>query len=80
MAYTERVVGTIRREALDPFIIISRKQVRKIVNEYVNYYNRQRPRQGIIKIPVGEIYSSTGIIKKERILDGQHHNYYRSSA
>ena len=38
-AFTERVVGSIRREALDHFLLLSERQVLKIVKEYVDYYN-----------------------------------------
>ena len=79
-AYVERLNGTIRREALDHFLLFSEKQVQKIIKEYVNYYNHLRPHQGINKIPNGEINQTSGIIKKERILGGLHHHYYRSSA
>jgi putative transposase len=79
-AFVERLNGTIRREALDHFLLFSKKQVMKIVKEYVDYYNHQRPHQGLNKIPAGEIYPTTGIIKRERILGGLHHQYYRSSA
>lgn len=79
-AYVERLNGTIRREALDHFLLFSEKQVRQIIKEYVKYYNHQRPHQGINKIPVGIIDSTTGIIKKEKTLGGLHHHYYRSSA
>jgi transposase InsO family protein len=79
-AYVERVNGTIRREALDHFLLFSEKQVRKIIQSYVNYYNLQRPHQDINKIPAGIIASATGIIQKEQILGGLHHHYYRSSA
>ena len=79
-AYTERVIGSIRRKALDHFLLFSEKQVRKIVKNYVEYYNHLRPHQGINKIPDGEMNSTTGIIKQEQILGGLHHHYYRSSA
>ena len=79
-AYVERLNSTIRREALDHFLLFSEKQVRKIIKEYVEYYNYQRPHQGIDGIPDGKITSTTGKIKKERILGGLHHHYYRSSA
>ena len=49
--YVERVIGTIRREALNHFLLISEKQVRNIINNYVNYYNHFRPHQGIGRIP-----------------------------
>jgi hypothetical protein len=69
-AFVERLNGTIRREALDHFLLFSEKQIRKIVQSYVNYYNfvvlvrlifgidqnnHQRPHQGIGRIPSGEI-------------------------
>ena len=75
-----RVIGSIRREALDHFLLFSEKQVQNIIREYVHYHNHQRPHQGINKIPDGKIVSNTGIIKKERVLGGFHHHYYRSSA
>lgn len=79
-AYVERLNGTIRREALDHFLLFSEKQVRKIVSEFVEYYNNQRMHQGINKIPDADIVESTGVIKKAQILFGLHHHYYRSSA
>jgi putative transposase len=79
-AFVERLNGSIRREAFDHFLLFSEKQVRKIIQSYVKYYNRQRPHQGINGIPAEERYSSTGIIKKDQILGGLHHHYYRSSA
>jgi transposase InsO family protein len=78
--YVERVNGTIRREALNHFLLFSEKQVRKIVKEYVAYYNHLRPHQGINKIPEAELKSTTGLIKKVPIIGGLHHHYYRSSA
>ena len=63
-AFVERLNGTIRREALDHFLLFSKKQVQKIIKEYVEYYNYQRPHQGINSIPAGENTSTTGKIKK----------------
>ncbi len=94
-AYTERVIGTIRREAFDHFLLFTEKQVRNIIRQYVEYYNfvvlvglilgidqnnHQRPHQGINKIPVEKKVLSSGNIQKDQILGGLHHNYYRSSA
>ncbi len=79
-AYTERVNGTIRREALDHFLLISEKQVRKIIMEYIDYYNHQRPHQGVGRIPDPNQLSGFGNIRKDPVLGGLHHNYYRSSA
>jgi transposase len=79
-AYAERLVGTVRREALDHFLLFSAKQVRKIVSEFVTYYNNQRMHQGVDRIPDAEIVECTGSIKKLPVLSGLHHHYYRSSA
>jgi len=79
-AFVERLNGTIRREALDHFLLLSKKQVRNIISEFVVYYNTQRIHQGINKIPNAEIQERSGAIKKMKILSGLHHHYYRSSA
>jgi len=79
-AYVERAIGTIRREALDHFLLISERQIRNVVSEYVDYYNRHRPHQGIAGIPAGSKTAGDGKIVKLPILSGLHHHYYRSSA
>jgi len=79
-AHVERVIGTIRREALDHFLLFSEKQIGKIVKEFVRYYNNFRSHQGIGRIPNGDIPVGSGSIRKESILSGTHHHYYRSSA
>jgi putative transposase len=79
-AYAERFVRSIRQEALDHFILISEKQIKKIVEEYVNYYNKYRPHQGIGDIPDKCLISGSGNIQYDDVLFGLHHHYYRSSA
>ena len=79
-AFVERLNGTIRREVLDHFLLFSEKQVKKIIAEFITYYNNQRIHQGICKIPDAEFQQSSGAIKIMSILSGLHHHYYRSSA
>ena len=79
-AHVEWVIGTIRREALDHFLMISEKQVKNIIKNYIHYYNHFRPHQGIKRIPDEISENGTGVIKKKEILSGLHHSYYRSSA
>lgn len=79
-AFTERVIGTIRREALDHFLLFSEIQVCKIIRDYIEYYNHIRPHQGIDTIPSGNQIPGSGNIQKDQILGGLQHNYYRSSA
>ncbi len=78
--YVERLIGSVRREALDHFLLFSEKQVTRIISEYVNYYNTLRPHQGVKHIPEGGSIPVVGRLKKKSILWSLHHHYYRSSA
>ena len=79
-AYAERFVRSIRQEALDNFILFSGRQVKKIVDEYVNYYNKYRHHQGIDDIPDKYVNAISGRVVWDEVLFGLHHHYYRSSA
>jgi len=46
-SFCERFIGSLRRECLDHMLILHRKQLHQIVQEYVHYYNGCRPHQGI---------------------------------
>ena len=79
-AFAERLNGTIKREAFAYFLLISEKQVRNIVSEFVEDYNIQRMSQEIDKIPDAETQEKSGVIRKKQILGGLFHHCYRSSA
>jgi hypothetical protein len=49
--HVERFNRTLREEALDHFIFLSADHVRRVVAEYVRYYNGARPSQAIHGIP-----------------------------
>ena len=69
----ERLIGSIRREAQDHFLLFSEKQVRKITAAYVDYYNHFRPHQGIGKIPHGDRGGAAylaGIAFRRRVAKG----------
>jgi len=78
--YVERLIGSVRRKALDHFLLFSEKQVTRIISEYVNYFNTLRPHQGIHSIPECGNNSPIGKIQKKSVLWDLHHHYYRSSA
>ena len=78
--FVERLNGSIRREALDNFFLFSEKQIRKIIKTYVHYYNQKRPHPRLGRIPDSNHVPGVGKIKKEPVLGGLHHSYYRSSA
>ena len=42
-AFCERVIGTIRRECLDWMILLNEAHLRRVLREWVTYYNRGRP-------------------------------------
>jgi len=46
-AHCERLIGTIRRECLDYLIPLSQNHLRRILDEYVAWYNHHRPHEGL---------------------------------
>ena len=46
-AIAERLVGTIRRECLDRFLIFGRRHLEQVLAEYVTHYNEHRPHRGL---------------------------------
>ena len=80
-AYAERFVRSVRTECLDWMIVFNQTQLRNIMKEYVKYYNSMRPHQGLGRVPDGnQSERKTGRIRKERMLFGLHHRYYRETA
>jgi putative transposase len=80
-ALAERFVGSIRREALDHYLLINEKQIEKILREYIEYYNTKRPHQGLDqRIPLGYKPQVRGRIYKVPILSGLCYHYIRRAA
>jgi hypothetical protein len=46
-ALCERFLGTVRRECLDHLLIFSGVHARRVIREYVTFFNHRRPHQGI---------------------------------
>src|SRR5262245_44740772 len=42
-AVAERLVGTLRRECLDPLVIVNEAHLRAVLTEFLRYYNTERP-------------------------------------
>ncbi len=80
-AVCERYIGSMKRECLDHTLIFHRNHLSRIVKEYVDYYNRSRPHQGIgQRIPArfGESNpAQSGRIIATPVLGGLHHDYSR---
>jgi putative transposase len=50
-SYAERFVGTVRRECLDWILIISRRQLERVLGVYVDHYNSHRPHRSLGLVP-----------------------------
>jgi transposase InsO family protein len=81
-AYAERWVRTVREECLDHLLIVGEAHLRRVLLEYVNYYNYRRPHQGIEQqcpIPI-EHGLKEGPVKCRDVLGGIIHDYHREAA
>jgi transposase InsO family protein len=52
-AHCERVIGTIRREALDHVLIVNQAHARQVRATYVRHYNEHRPHRVRNQLPPG---------------------------
>ncbi|MBU0476160.1 MAG: transposase [Bacteroidetes bacterium] len=78
--YVERVIGTIRRECLDHFIVFNETHLREILKEYFYYYNKFRTHLGLDKdTPENGPIEPYGEIKSIPVLNGLHNIYFRES-
>ncbi len=79
-AVCERFLGSVRRECLDHILVFGESHLHRVTGEYVAYFNRARPHQGIEQqIPEGspavpERPKKTKIISFP-VLSGLHHDY-----
>ena len=80
-AICERFLGSVRRECLDFFLILSERHLRKTMKQYQVYFNHARPHQGIDqRIPCSSEQpqqQNMGTITSHPILGGLHHDYRR---
>jgi transposase InsO family protein len=79
-ALAERVIGTIRRECLDHLIAVNERHLRRVLREYVAYYNAERPHRSLaLSPPAGPRplppSSARDRIDAEPVLGGLHHVY-----
>ncbi len=50
-AICERVIGTLRRECTDHFLILGTRHLHRILDEYVSHYNHHRPHRSLAQEP-----------------------------
>lgn len=80
----ERFLGSVRRECLDHVLILSERHLHRVISEYVAYFNRARPHQGIgqrIPDPPEDILTADREVPSRivgyPVLGGLHHDYRR---
>jgi len=81
--YVERLVGSIRRECLDRVIVFHERQLRQILESYLEYYHQLRPHRSLshdspIPRPV-EPPDRGNVIELPQV-GGLHHQYLRRAA
>ncbi len=81
-AFAERWIRSVREECLDQLLIVSEGHLRRVLREYVAYFNEARPHQGInqqcpVRAPSPPV---SGHIQRRDVLGGIIHDYYREAA
>jgi len=84
-AVCERFLGSVRRECLDHFFIFQEKQLHRLLNAYVLYFNQARPHQGLEQQIPDLFMFSTSLANQTNkvcaipVLGGLHHDYQRAA-
>jgi hypothetical protein len=81
-AFAERWVRSVREECLDKVIILNEGHLRRVVHEYVTYYNTRRPHQGLEQDSPASMFpaSQEGTVRYRNVLGGIIRDYYREAA
>jgi hypothetical protein len=79
--YAERLIGSIRRDCLNHFVILNAKHLKRTLASYFGYYHGSRTHLGLDKqCPFPRQASGTGSIIAIPQLGGLHHRYERVEA
>jgi len=75
----ERVVGSVRHELLDHVVVLNEDHIRRLLREYVDYYNDERVHTSLQDAPVGRPVESrpsdhAKVVGSPRV-GGLHHRY-----
>ena len=85
-AFCERLIGTIRRECLDWWIVLNERHLRVVLREWVVHYNHGRPHASLgpsipaappeqLARPNGHHIAASQRVIAAPILAGLHHEY-----
>jgi transposase len=85
-AFAERWVHTVRSECLDWLLIVSQRQLERVLRTYVDHYNRQRPHRALglqAPDPPGQLVPRSGAtpaqVRRRDRLGGLLHEYERAA-
>ena len=80
-AFAERWVRTAREDCLDHLLVFSRRQLEKVLCQYLRHYNQARPHRGLqlaVPKPCPE-HGHGGTVRRKDVLGGVIHEYQRAA-
>lgn len=81
--YCERVIGSIRRDALDQVIVLNERHLRRVLRSYVDYSHHWRTHLSLeMDAPESRAVQppELGPVRKRPEVGGLHHHYDRIAA
>jgi len=84
-ATCERFLGSVRRECLDHVLVLGEAHLRRVLREYVAYFNQDRPHQGLRQHILSDAAAppvhagGVGNVRAFPVLGGLHHAYQRAA-
>ena len=76
--FAERLIGSIRRECVDHFVVLGEAHLRRTLKSYARYYNETRTHLALDKdAPLSRTVKRAGRILCRPVLGGLHHQYVR---
>jgi transposase InsO family protein len=77
--YSERLIGSLRRDCLDHVVVFGERHLRHLLNSYQKYYNEARTHLSLHKdAPMPRAVQTVGRTLAMPVLGGLHHQYFRA--
>jgi transposase InsO family protein len=81
--FSERLIGSIRRECLNHVLVLGERHLRRILTRYFAYYSQARTHLALDKDAPGprpiELPAAGNIVQRPEV-GGLHHRYLRQAA
>ena len=81
--FAERLIGTIRRECLDQIVIFGERHLRRVLEQYLDYYHQSRTHRALAQdcpVPRPVMTPDQGSVVEFPLVGGLHHRYTRQAA